>query len=88
MDNTNRPFNASTLTEKMVTDISLGSVNSDTSSFLMTENTMREAMALQEEIANVFIKNRTDMATSYLVLAAMADSVYAYLLLGDSIADK
>ena len=83
---TSKPFNPSQLTEKIVTHFSLNPVNSDIGNDddnPMSENMLREVMALQEEIANVFIAHKTDMATSYMVLAAMADSVYAYLLLGN-----
>lgn len=43
---------------------------------------MEEAMQLYAEIADVFIKHNTRLDVSYMVLAAMADAVFTYHILG------
>ena len=46
------------------------------------EQEQKEAMELYNEIAEIFIKRKTELTMSYVVLAAMADAMFTYITIG------
>lgn len=78
-----QPFNESNMKERKL-DLNLSKVvDSDNTLDEISEKERNEAMKLYEEIAEIFMKHDTSLETSYMVLAAMADSIYNYAVFGD-----
>lgn len=44
---------------------------------------MIEAMELYREISDIFIRRKTKLSTSYVVLSALADSVFTWITQGN-----
>lgn len=52
---------------------------------LLSEDAVDESMALYNQIMDVFKRNNTDLMTAFLVLSALADSIYAHSVFGEDL---
>ena len=48
-----------------------------------TEEEIKEVMELYKEIAEVFIRHKTKINTSFIVLSAMADAIFTWIAQGN-----
>lgn len=74
-----KPYTPMDLTEKLVTHFSQNN-NAEG----ISEEELKEVIQLQAEIAEVFCNHNTSLGSSYVVLSAMAESVYATMILNSA----